>query len=98
MKRLNIFLQMNFKESRIHKMKYESLLTTALNKIYNFVHNVIVETTKQVLDPEIKTNLFNTSDSNIDTTFSLYYGKFQSAATKIKNVLTHLEGKTTTEP
>ncbi|KAJ3642789.1 hypothetical protein Zmor_025544 [Zophobas morio] len=87
---------MSFKESRIYKMKYESLLVNALNKIYKAVSNVIVEATKQVLDPDSKTNLVplnSNSAESMDTAFSLYYGKFQSAAAKIKLILAHLEEK-----
>lgn len=79
-------------------MKYESLLVNALNKIYRTVSNVIVEATKQVLDPDSKTNLVplhTNSAESMDTAFSLYYGKFQSAATKIKLILSHLEEKST---
>jgi hypothetical protein len=87
---------MNFKESRIYKMKYESLLVNALNKIYKAVSSIILEATKQVLDPESKTNIVplhsNTAES-MDTAFSLYYGKFQSAASKVKLILSHLEEK-----
>ncbi|RZC32038.1 conserved oligomeric Golgi complex subunit 3 [Asbolus verrucosus] len=87
---------LNFKESRIYKMKYESLLVTALNKVYKVVSNIILEATKQVLDPESKTNIVplnsNTAES-MDTAFSLYYGKFQSAASKVKLILSHLEEK-----
>ncbi|XP_044261076.1 conserved oligomeric Golgi complex subunit 3 [Tribolium madens] len=88
----------NFKESRIYKMKYESLLVNALNKIYRAVSTVIVEATKQVLDPDSKTNvvpLHSNSAESMDSAFALYYGKFQSAATKIKLILSHLEEKST---
>lgn len=85
---------MNFKESRIYKMKYESLLATALIKIYRTVSHIISETTKQVIDPESKATLvpLNSTDS-LDSAFSLYYGKFQSASTKIRLILAHLEEK-----
>lgn len=87
---------MTFKESRIYKMKYESLLTTALNKVYRTVSNVIQDATKQVLDPDSKSNIMDVplnSTDLMDTVFSLYYGKFQSASTKIKLILSHLERK-----
>ncbi|XP_023014719.2 conserved oligomeric Golgi complex subunit 3 [Leptinotarsa decemlineata] len=86
---------LNYKESRIYKMKYESILNNLLNKIYNFVSNLLVETMKQVVDPEIKTHILpqapNATDSLVDSAFSLYYGKFQSAASKVKHILQNLE-------
>lgn len=86
---------MHFKESRIYKMKYESLLTTALNKIYNYVNNIVIDTTKHIVDSEMKAVPLTSSsnDPSVDTAFSLYYGKFQSAATKVKFILMHLEDK-----
>ncbi|KAJ8933259.1 hypothetical protein NQ318_017797 [Aromia moschata] len=90
---LNDHLQ--FKESRIYKMKYESLLNTLLNKIYEYVNNIIIETTKQIVDPDYKNNVSSQnsedSESLVDSAFSLYYGKFQSISTKVKYILSHLE-------
>lgn len=87
---------MNFKESNVYKMKYESLLGTALTYVYNFVNNVITETTKQIVNPDTKTDpprILQRSDSSTDSVFSLYYGKFQSAAVKVKVILDYLEKK-----
>ncbi|CAH0558362.1 unnamed protein product [Brassicogethes aeneus] len=86
---------MQYKESRIYKMKYESLLTTALNKIYNYVNNIVIDTTKHIVDSEMKAVplIQNSNEPGMDSAFSLYYGKFQSAATKVKYILMHLEDK-----
>ncbi|KAJ8962991.1 hypothetical protein NQ314_005630, partial [Rhamnusium bicolor] len=90
---LNNHLQ--FKESRIYKMKYESLLNTLLNKIYDYVNNIIIETTKQVVDPDFKSHVLlqapDNTDSLVDSAFSLYYGKFQSVSTKVQFILNNLE-------
>lgn len=78
-------------------MKYESLLSSALVHVFEYFVLVIVEATKQVTDPENGTNLLNTencqNDPAIETAFSLYYGKFQNAASKVDIVLRHIEHK-----
>lgn len=88
---------MNYKEARIYRIKYESLLSTALMHIYDYFANVIMESTKQITDPENSANLLITestqNDPAIETAFSLYYGKFQSAASKVEAALKHVEGK-----
>lgn len=90
---LNDHLQ--FKESRIYKMKYESLLNTLLNKIYDFVNHILLETTKQVVDPDFKSHVLpqapNNTEASVNSAFSLYYGKFQSISAKVKFILSHLE-------
>lgn len=89
--------QLFYKESSIYKIKYESLLATALAYLCESVNNIIIETTRQVTDPENSTNLLNIenpqSDSSKESAFSLYYGRYQNAATKIKASLQHVEDK-----
>lgn len=92
-KYLNSHLQ--YKESRVYKMKYESLLTNILNKIYDYVNHILVDTTKQVVDPDSKAQMLpqapNVSNALVDSAFSLYYGKFQSTSSKVKYILNGLE-------
>lgn len=67
--------------------------------IYDYFANVIMEATNQITEPETSANLLSTntessqSDPTIETAFSLYYGKFQSAASKVETVLKHVELK-----
>lgn len=86
---------MNYKEARIYRIKYESLLSTALMHIYDYFANVILEATKQITEPETSANLLSAdtshNDPSIETAFSLYYGKFQSAACKVETSLKHVE-------
>lgn len=88
---------LNYKESRIYRMKYESLLQTALNQVYEYVNNVITDAIKHVTDPEngaMLLNVENTSNHEaVESAFSLYYGKFQNAACKVKEILAHVENK-----
>lgn len=78
-------------------MKYESLLLTALNHVYEYVNSIITEAIKHVTDPETGGVALNTetnsSNQAVESAFSLYYGKFQNAASKVKVVLTHIENK-----
>lgn len=78
-------------------MKFESLLTNALSHVGEYINNVIIETTKQVTDPESNINLLSlenpSSDTSVDTAFALYYGKFQSASFKIREIITSIEDK-----
>ncbi|CAG9860141.1 unnamed protein product [Phyllotreta striolata] len=86
---------LHYKESRIYKMKYESLLNLTLNKIYDYINNILIETTKQVIEPDIKIQSLpqtsNEPNTFVDSAFSLYYGKFQSVSSKVRFILTNLE-------
>ncbi|VEN50012.1 unnamed protein product [Callosobruchus maculatus] len=85
---------LHYKESRVYKMKYESLLNNLLNKIYDYVNTLLVETTKQVVDPDqILPQASTSTDVSVDSAFALYYGKFQSVSTKVKFILNHIEEK-----
>ncbi|CAG9766598.1 unnamed protein product [Ceutorhynchus assimilis] len=81
---------LNFKESKVYKMKYESLLTTALTYVYNYINEIICETTKQLISSE---NIQKNPDTTSESIFSLYYGKFQSASVKVKLILDYIEVK-----
>lgn len=73
------------------------MLSTALAYLCESVNNVIIETTRQVTDPENYTNLLNIEnpqmDSSKESAFSLYYGRYQNAAAKVKASLQHVEDK-----
>lgn len=89
---------LNYKESRIYRIKYESLLSTALSYVYEYVNTLITDAIKHVTEPENGAVLLNAestakSDQAVESAFSLYYGKFQSAACKVKTILTHIEDK-----
>lgn len=89
---------LNYKESRVYRMKYESLLSTALSHVYECVNDVITKAIKHVTDPENETVLLNVENNAnhqaVESAFSLYYGKFQNAAEKVKTILAHIEDKT----
>ncbi|ENN79034.1 hypothetical protein YQE_04501, partial [Dendroctonus ponderosae] len=78
----------NFKESKVYRMKYESLLGTALSCVYNYVYRIVSETTKQLVSVDE-----SQTSANTDSVFSLYYGKFQSVSIKVKLILDYIESK-----
>ncbi|KRT79928.1 hypothetical protein AMK59_7092, partial [Oryctes borbonicus] len=86
----------SFKEAYSYRIKYENLLTTALQNILKTVTHVITVATSQVLNLDNKSLLnleAKTASPNIDSAFSFYYGKFQNAANKISVVMNHIEKK-----
>ncbi|KAL1505167.1 hypothetical protein ABEB36_004789 [Hypothenemus hampei] len=86
---------LHFKESKIYKMKYESLLNKALTYVYNYVNDIISETTKQLINSDSlnQKKLMQQLISSSESVFSLYYGKFQSASAKVKLIVETVEGK-----
>ncbi|XP_066246972.1 conserved oligomeric Golgi complex subunit 3 [Euwallacea similis] len=82
---------LNFKESKVYRMKYESLLSTALAYVYDFVNFIITDTTKQLFNVEKNEPLQQIQTA--DPAFALYYGKFQSASAKVKLILNYIESK-----
>ncbi|XP_050303587.1 conserved oligomeric Golgi complex subunit 3 [Anthonomus grandis grandis] len=79
---------LNFKESKLYKMKYESLMVKALSYVYDYVNYILSDTIKQVTNTDIKpTQTIQAGDS----IFSLYYGKFQSVSVKVKLILDFIE-------
>ncbi|KAF7271010.1 hypothetical protein GWI33_016070 [Rhynchophorus ferrugineus] len=86
---------MSFKESKIYKIKYESLLNTALMHVFNFVNNILIETSKQIITGSENNDLSlqHHKDSVSESIFALYYGKFQSSSVKMKKILEIIEQK-----
>lgn len=80
-------------------MKYESMLTTALTYFYEYVNNIVTEATKHITDPEGNASLLSVdagSGDSVESAISLYYGKFQSAATKVQEILSYIDSKSET--
>lgn len=71
------------------------MLATALQNILKTVLQVITVATTQVVNLDNKSllNLEVKSDTNVDSAFSFYYGKFQNAANKISVITNHIEAK-----
>ncbi|KAF5304531.1 hypothetical protein FQA39_LY09582 [Lamprigera yunnana] len=68
----------NFKESKAYHIKFENILSQALQFIKKHFDNIIVNTTGQVTDPDTKTNLLTSTKDDAtegESSFSVYYGK-----------------------
>lgn len=92
-------MQLNFKETKSYIAKFENLLSKAIMLVRRQFIDIIVAATNQVVDPENTINLLATSnikteqDVQGESSFTLYYGKFQSAASKINPIIKHIESK-----
>lgn len=69
--------------------------------IRKYCNNVIGNAMKQVTNPNNKTNLLVSNETenegeaiSEESSFSLYYGKFLSAAVRVKPIISHIETKT----
>ncbi|KAL3288371.1 hypothetical protein HHI36_002819 [Cryptolaemus montrouzieri] len=93
----NLGMRLHYKEARIYKMKNESLLMSLLNEVHKLFYQVISEASRQIIDPENKSvdiaDHVATNDLNAETSYSLYYGRFQSAAHKVSIIISYLEEK-----
>lgn len=94
---VNLNIRSDYKEARIYKMKNESLLMTLLNEVYRLFNHVISEASRQIIDPDNKSigiaDHVASNDLNAESSYSLYYGKFQSAAHKVSIIISYLEEK-----
>ncbi|XP_044746128.1 conserved oligomeric Golgi complex subunit 3 [Coccinella septempunctata] len=93
----NLSIREDYKEARIYKMRNESLLISLLNDVYKLFNQVITDASRQIIDPENKAigiaDHVASNDLNAESSYSLYYGKFQSAAHKVTVIVSYLEEK-----
>lgn len=87
--------QQNFKEAYSYRIKYESLLLTALQNVVKTVTQIVNTATSQIVNMDNKSllNLDAKTSPNVDSAFSFYYGKFQNAANKVSLIMHHIEAK-----
>lgn len=81
----------NYKESYTHLLKYRQILYNVMFMIKNYVKQVFINATKQALPASNETDVSVDSVLNSEIAFSLYYGKFQTSATKLKPILEQIE-------
>lgn len=89
--RFYFYLQNNYKESYAHLMKFKQTLYNVMFMIKNYVKNVFINATEQAMTPAGNSQVQVNSIVNSDLAFSLYYGKFQTNATKLKPIIEQLE-------
>ncbi|GLV44452.1 Component of oligomeric golgi complex 3 [Carabus blaptoides fortunei] len=83
----------NYKESYTHLIKYKQHLYTVIHLIKNYVQQVFTTASEQALVSANSKQLESPVQSAVttDVAFSLYYGKFQSIATKVRPVVEQIE-------
>ncbi|XP_020799154.1 conserved oligomeric Golgi complex subunit 3 [Drosophila serrata] len=77
----------NFKDAAAYNVKYKQCLAKASGLVRNYVTSVINQATEATLHP--KNNLPEAPDA----AFALYYGKYQTAAAKVKRVSQLIESR-----
>ncbi|XP_017025950.1 conserved oligomeric Golgi complex subunit 3 [Drosophila kikkawai] len=76
-----------FKDAAAYNVKYKQCLAKASGLVRNYVTSVINQATEATLHP--KNNLPEAPDA----AFALYYGKYQTAAAKVKRVAQLIESR-----
>ena len=78
----------NYKESELYLKQFKHLQSQALSTIKVHVINTLQQTSRQVM-PESKEAL-----TPNDSVFTLFYGKFQTNAHRIKTLMSQIEERT----
>ncbi|TDG44296.1 hypothetical protein AWZ03_009269 [Drosophila navojoa] len=81
----------NFKDATAFNVKYKQCLGKATALVRNYVVNVINQATEATLHPRNNSN--DASLQAPDAAFALYYGKYQTAAAKVKRVAQLIESR-----
>jgi hypothetical protein len=89
-------MQPTYKESRTYSSKCSSLLARVIALMRNFVVQSLLNATQQVL-PSIPGGDQSSGPalpaSDSQSAFTLFYGKFQASAPRIKSVVTLIEAR-----
>ncbi|XP_077287311.1 conserved oligomeric Golgi complex subunit 3 [Arctopsyche grandis] len=89
----------NYKESNVYLIKYRHCLSRAFNLIRSYVNHVLTHATEQILTPRPQLDADSTQiellplNPTADTAFALFFGKFQAAAPKLKNIFKEIEDR-----
>ncbi|KAH8237551.1 hypothetical protein KR038_009186 [Drosophila bunnanda] len=76
-----------FKDAAAYNVKYKQCLAKASGLVRNYVTTVINQATEATLHPK------NNMPDAPDAAFALYYGKYQTAAAKVKRVAQLIESR-----
>lgn len=71
-------------------MKYKNNLAKAIQMMKNYVTQIFINATEQVVSPS-NTNDNKATDKSSDAAFALFYGKFQAFAARAKKITTLIE-------
>ncbi|XP_043643057.1 conserved oligomeric Golgi complex subunit 3 [Drosophila teissieri] len=82
-----------FKDAAAYNVKYRQCLAKASGLVRNYVTSVINQATKATLHPKNNVPDASTALKAPDAAFALYYGKYQTAAAKVKRVAQLIEAR-----
>ncbi|EDW87538.1 conserved oligomeric Golgi complex subunit 3 [Drosophila yakuba] len=82
-----------FKDAAAYNVKYRQCLAKASGLVRNYVTSVINQATEATLHPKNNVPDASTALKAPDAAFALYYGKYQTAAAKVKRVAQLIEAR-----
>ncbi|XP_017105725.2 conserved oligomeric Golgi complex subunit 3 [Drosophila bipectinata] len=82
-----------FKDAASYSVKYKQCLAKASGLVRNYVTSVINQATEATLHPKNNIRDASTALQAPDAAFALYYGKYQTAAAKVKRVAHLIEAR-----
>ncbi|EDV33230.1 uncharacterized protein Dana_GF23417 [Drosophila ananassae] len=82
-----------FKDAASYNVKYKQCLAKASGLVRNYVTSVINQATEATLHPKNNIRDASTALQAPDAAFALYYGKYQTAAAKVKRVAHLIEAR-----
>ncbi|XP_017151648.1 conserved oligomeric Golgi complex subunit 3 [Drosophila miranda] len=80
-----------FKDAATYNVKYRQCLAKASGLVRNYVTSVINQATEATLHPKNSATDSSSALQAPDAAFALYYGKYQTAAAKVKRVVQLIE-------
>lgn len=87
-------MQPKYKDAPAYISKYKQCLNKAHSLIRQYASSVMAQATEATLHPKrgpTEEGAISASSSSPDTTFALYYGKYQMSAAKIKPISQMIE-------
>ncbi|XP_017110673.1 conserved oligomeric Golgi complex subunit 3 [Drosophila elegans] len=82
-----------FKDAATYNVKYRQCLAKASGLVRNYVTSVINQATEATLHPKNNVPDASSALKAPDAAFALYYGKYQTAAAKVKRVAQLIEAR-----
>jgi uncharacterized protein YlzI (FlbEa/FlbD family) len=79
----------NFKESNTYLVKYRHCQSKAITLMQNYIFKLFTKATESIINPKDNESI----QKNPDAALALFYGRFQSILSKVKQVIEHLEEK-----
>ncbi|CRK92758.1 CLUMA_CG006329, isoform A [Clunio marinus] len=87
---------LNFKEALAYEVKYKQCRLKAVQMIKNYVIQILATATDQVLNPKLQSHQKeeqNSLEKKSETSFAIFYGKFQVSSVKIQKIIRFVEDR-----